>query len=33
MMATHQVIQQIIIVNLIGKKDLERSREVRDVAV
>ena len=31
--STHRVIQQIIIDNLIGKRDLERSREVRDVAV
>ena len=30
---THRVIQQIIIDSLIGKRDLERSREVRDVAV
>ena len=30
---THWVIQQIIIDSLIGKRDLERSREIRDVAV
>ena len=30
---THRVIQQIIIDSLIGKRDLERRREVRDVAV
>ena len=30
---THQVIKQIIIDSLIGKRDLERSREVRNVAV
>jgi len=30
---THWVIQQIIIDSLIGKRDLKRSREVRDVAV
>ena len=30
---THWVIQQIIIDSLIGKRDLERSREVRNVAV